>query len=129
MLARTERRSLASSPPLHFSREASHTPKQRKTIMKSAHLVHVPDSISRGIDALARADHSVNASTYLAQPTESASLLNAGIQGKQNSEIRPVVVKKTDFKDLKSGADYRYPQKDTAESSLEKISNDSGPRG
>jgi hypothetical protein len=96
--------------------------------MKSAHSANVPDSISRGIDALARADHSVKTSTYLPQPMESASLLNAGIQGKQNSEIRPVVVKKTDFKDLKSGADYRYPQKDTAEPSLEKISNDSGPR-
>jgi len=90
--------------------------------MKAAKLAKVPDSINRGVNGLPGSDPEAKCATYLSQPT-STSGVNAGMQGKQNSEVRPVAVKKTDFKDLKSGADYRYPHKDTAEPCLERISN------
>ncbi len=97
--------------------------------MNSAKLVKVPDSISRGINGLPGADSSVKASTYLAQPVDpSANGLNAGMQGKQNTAVRPIVVKQTDYKNLKTGEDFRYQSKNSADQSLGKISNDPGPR-
>lgn len=97
--------------------------------MKSAHLVNVPDSTIRGINGLASADARVKASTYLPQSVDpSENGLNAGMQGKQNTAVRPVVVKQTDYKNLKTGQDFRYQSKDSAEQSLGKISNDPGPR-
>jgi hypothetical protein len=37
-------------------------------------------------------------------------------------------VKKVDFKDLKTGRDFRYPQKDIVAPSVGKIANKPGPR-
>ena len=97
--------------------------------MKAAKLVNVPDSVSRGINGLAGVDSRVKASTYLAQPVEpSANSLNTGMQGKQNTEVRTVVVRQTDYKNLRTGQDFRHPSKDITEQSLGRISNDPGPR-
>jgi hypothetical protein len=95
--------------------------------MQAAKRKQVPDSIRRGINGLAGADPGVKGGTYLPQPT-SASGVNAGMQGKQNSAVPPVSVKKVDFKDLTTGRDFRYPSKDTAAKSVEKIANDPSPR-
>jgi len=97
--------------------------------MNSAKLVKGPDSVRRGISGLAGTDATVKAPTYIAQPVDpSESGLNAGMQGKQNTAVRPVVVKQTDYKNLKTGQDFRYQSKDSADQSLGKISNDPGPR-
>jgi hypothetical protein len=50
------------------------------------------------------------------------------MQGQQNSAVTPISVKKVDFKDLRTGEDFRYPQEDTVAPNLAKISNDPGPR-
>jgi hypothetical protein len=95
--------------------------------MNATKLVRVPDSIRRGINGLVGADPSVKSSTYLAHPT-AASGVNAGMQSKQNREVTPISVKKVDFKDLKTGQDFRYPTKDSAAPSVKNIANDPGPR-
>jgi hypothetical protein len=95
--------------------------------MQAAKRKQVPDSIRRGINGLAGADPGVKGGTYLPQPT-SASGVNAGMQGKQNSAVPPVSVKKVDFKDLRTGQDFRHPQRDTVAPNLRQISNDPGPR-
>ena len=96
--------------------------------MNAAKLVKVSDSIRRGINGLVGADPTDKGSTFTAQPVDGTAGLNAGIAGQQNSSVRPITVKKVDFKDLRTGQDFRYPQKDTAAPSLGKIGNDPGPR-
>ena len=91
--------------------------------MKAAKLVKVEDSVCRGVNGLPGTEPNSKADTYLS-PSTSTSGLNAGMQGPQNRAVTPVSVKKVDFKDLRTGEDFRYPQKDTAEPSLEKISHD-----
>lgn len=95
--------------------------------MKAAKLVKVPDSIRRGVSGLPGSDPDTKGGTYLSQRT-STSGVNAGMQSKQNTEVRAVVVRQTDYKNLRTGQDFRYPSKDSAEQSLGKISNDPGPR-
>lgn len=95
--------------------------------MKAAKLVPVPDSIRRGVNGLPGSDPDTKASSYLSQPTSTSSV-NNGIQGAQNSAVTPISVKKVDFKDLRTGEDFRHPQRDTAAPNLGKISNDPGPR-
>jgi hypothetical protein len=96
--------------------------------MNAAKLVKVSDSIRRGINGLVGADPSAKGSTFIAQPVDGTVGLNAGIAGQQNSSVRPIAVKRTDYKDLKTGEDFRYQSKDTAAQSVKKIANDSGPR-
>jgi hypothetical protein len=93
--------------------------------MDAAKLVRVPDSIRRGVDGLPGSDP--DTSSYLSQPTLTSGV-NTGMQGEHNSAVTPINVKKVDFKDLRTGQDFRHPQKDTAASNLGKISNDPGPR-
>ena len=96
--------------------------------MNAAKLVKVSDSIRRGINGLVGADPTDKGSTFIAQPVDGIAGLNAGIAGQQNSSVRPVSVKKVDFKDLKTGRDFRYPQKDIVAPSVGKIANKPGPR-
>jgi hypothetical protein len=96
--------------------------------MKSAHSVNIPDTINRGINGLAGADGRVKA-TYIAQPVDpSENGLSTGMQAKQNTAVRAVVVRQTGYKNLKTGEDFRCPSKDSAEQSLKEISSDPGPR-
>jgi len=95
--------------------------------MNAAKLVKVPDSIRRGVNGLPGSDPDTKGGTYLSQRT-STSGVNAGMQGQQNSAVTPISVKKVDFKDLRTGEDFRYPQEDTVAPNLAKISNDPGPR-
>jgi hypothetical protein len=95
--------------------------------MNAAKLVKVPDSIRRGVYGLPGTDPDAKASTYASQPT-SPSGVNTGTRGAQNSAVTPISVKKVDFKDLRTGQDFRHPQRDTIAPNLGKISNDPGPR-
>jgi len=96
--------------------------------MKAAKLVPVPDTIRRGVNGLPGSDPDTKGGTYVSQPP-STSGVNTGIQGAQNSSVTPISVRKVDFKDLRTGEDFRHPQGDTAAPNLAKISNDPGPRG
>lgn len=55
-----------------------------------------------------------------------------GITGNMTSNtgagVRPVTVRKVDFKDLHTGADYRTPDKDTSNDSLKQAADNGGPR-
>ncbi len=95
--------------------------------MKAAKLVRVPDSIRRGVNGLPGSDPGTKSGTYVSQPTLTSGV-NNGIQGEQNGAVTPISVKKVDFKDLRTGQDFRHPQTDTAAPDLAKISNDPGPR-
>ena len=95
--------------------------------MNAAKLEKVPDSIRRGVNGLAGSDRDTKTSTYVSQPTPTSSV-NTGIQGAQDSAVTPIIVKKVDFKDLRTGQDFRHPQRDTVATNLGKISNDLGPR-
>jgi hypothetical protein len=95
--------------------------------MNAEKLVRVPDSFRRGVNGLPGSDPDTKASTYLSQPTSSSGV-NTGTQGAQNSAVTPISVKKVDFKDLRTGQDFRHPQRDTVAPNLGKISNDPRPR-
>jgi hypothetical protein len=45
-----------------------------------------------------------------------------------SASVLPITVKKTDFKDLKTGADYRPGSPDTVKSSMDQIADNGGPR-
>ena len=55
-----------------------------------------------------------------------------GITGNMTSNsgagVRTVLVRKADFKDLRTGADYRTPDKNTANNSLNQAADNDGPR-
>jgi hypothetical protein len=95
--------------------------------MQAAKLKQVPDSIRRGINGLAGANGS-NRGMIDRPVVNGTQGLTMGMQGEQNSEVKPVIVKKVDFKDLKTGEDFRYPSRDTAASSVRKIASAPGPR-
>lgn len=54
--------------------------------------------------------------------------ITAGMTSNSGEGIRPVTVRKVDFKDLRTGADYRTPTKDTANDSLNQAADNGGPR-
>ena len=95
--------------------------------MNAARLEKVPDSIRRGVNGLPGSDPDIKGGTYVSQPTLTSGV-NTGMQGAQNSAVQPVSVKKVDFKDLRTGQDFRHPQRDTVAPNLRQISNDPGPR-
>jgi hypothetical protein len=95
--------------------------------MKAAKLVKVPDNIRRGVNGLPGSGPDTKGGTYVSQPTSTSSV-NTEMQGAQNGAVQPVSVKKVDFKDLRTGQDFRHPQRDTVAPNLGKISNDPGPR-
>lgn len=97
--------------------------------MQAAKLKQVPDSVRRGINGLAGANGNDQHSNLIERPVSTGTQgLNAGIAGPPNSSVGPINVKKVDFKDLRTGQDFRYAQKDTAAPSVKKIANDPGPR-
>jgi len=54
--------------------------------------------------------------------------ITAGMTSNSGEGVRPVTVKKVDFKDLKTGADYRGPSGDAARESVDEVANNGGPR-